>query len=471
MAISPSPQVSPELIAQLRSLCGDDAVIVDGDKVERLSKDFYWYSPVLRRQLEEKRADVAVRPPDLATLENVVASCCQAGVPVTVRGAGTGNYGQCIPLHGGVVLDLSALDRIHSVDGVAHVEPGARLGAIETKAREVGWELRCFPSTFVKASMGGFFCGGSGGIGSITWGGINCGDNVKSVTLLTVEEEPRRIRFEEGEALTALHTYGTTGIMIEIEMRLAPKRLYRQLAFSHADWSTLIDWTDEIARDTAIPKRLVTQFEDPIPEYFKPLKRYFRAGEHVTFLLIDEDHADNVKASAGKAGLACVYEKSLGDPMKPPYLTDYTWNHTTLWAIKADDSFTYLQAGFAANFREQIQMLWEKFPGEIVMHLEWVTGNAKMQKDSARMGSEGEVVVGSIPLVRFTSEERLQEIIDYCGAIGVGIANPHTFFLEEGGRHPNIEEKRALKQRADPHGLLNPGKMKTFAHNPFAGVA
>ncbi len=57
------------------------------------------------------------------------------------------------------------------------------------------------PSTWVKCTMGGFFCGGSGGIGSITWGGINAPGNVKSVTMMTCEEEPRLVRLEEAESL------------------------------------------------------------------------------------------------------------------------------------------------------------------------------------------------------------------------------------------------------------------------------
>jgi FAD/FMN-containing dehydrogenase len=42
-------------------------------------------------------------------------------VPVTVRGAGTGNYGQCVPLQGGIVLDLSLMDKLEAItqDGVA----------------------------------------------------------------------------------------------------------------------------------------------------------------------------------------------------------------------------------------------------------------------------------------------------------------------------------------------------------------
>ncbi len=462
------------LRTELREILGAEFLIESGESLETLSKDFYWYSPVLKRQLDDKRADVVARPASIAQAQTVVAACYRAGVPIVPRGAGTGNYGQCVPLYGGVVLDLARLDRIHSVaDGVVRAEAGARLGTIETVARAEGWELRCLPSTWMKSSLGGFFCGGSGGIGSITWGGINANDNVKSVTVMTCEAEPRLIRLEERDALKALHTYGTTGFLVEIEMRLAPKVDYDQLIFSAANWDTLLTWSDGAARNGGWVKRLVTQFQWPTPTFFKPLRKYFRDGEHVSFLLIDRSQTEEVVAAAEAAGLTCVYRQPLSDPPKPPFITDYTWNHTTLWAMKSDPTITYVQAGFGPNFREQFAELERRFPGEILLHLEWVAGNAKMMRSSS--GAAGApasgIVVGGIPLVYFKSEERLNEILAACAEIGVGIANPHTFYLEEGGRHPNIAEKRALKSSIDPRGLLNPGKMKSYPFNPFDAAA
>ncbi|HEY5079474.1 MAG TPA: FAD-binding oxidoreductase [Opitutaceae bacterium] len=458
-----------ELKLELRALVGAENLIDGGDGLEKLSKDFYWYSPVLKRQLENKVADMAARPANLAELTAVIAACCRARVPVVPRGAGTGNYGQCVPLYGGVVVDLSRLDRILSLEGgVAHVEAGARLGTIETEARKLGWELRCMPSTWVKCTMGGFFCGGSGGVGSITWGGINAPGNVKSVTMLTCEEVPRLIRLEEAESLKALHTYGTTGIMVEVEMRLAPKIDYDQLILSSPSWDRLLDWTDAAARNFEWRKRLVTQFEWPIPSYFKPLAKFTRPGEAISFLLIDREQAPEAIASAAAAGIDCTYQKPLPDPPKPPFLTDYTWNHTTLWGIKADPSITYVQSGFGSNFREQFAELRRRFPGEILFHLEWTAGNAKMMRGNAVAKNPDAIVCGGIPLIFFKSEERLNEIIACCEEIGVFIANPHTFVLEDGGRHPNIADKRAFKAQVDPGALLNPGKMRTYPVNPFA---
>ena len=151
-----------------------------------------------------------------------------------------------------------------------------------------------------------------------------------------------------------------------------------------------------------------------------------------------------------------------------PNLAEFTWNHTTLWALRADPTITYLQAGFGTDYKAKMEKLWAKFPGEILMHIEWTAGNSKMNQEIHRPLTGENVLVGGIPLVRYKSDERLQEILDYCEEIDVFIANPHTYFLEEGGLHPDIAEKRAFKDKMDPHSLLNPGKMKTYPKNPFA---
>src|SRR5271155_3907705 len=93
--------------AALASLLGDPArVLTHPQTVEQLSRDFYWYSPVLRKQLDGKVGEVVVQPLNAEETQNVLRYCHARDIPVTIRGAGTGNYGQAIPLHGGLILDL-----------------------------------------------------------------------------------------------------------------------------------------------------------------------------------------------------------------------------------------------------------------------------------------------------------------------------------------------------------------------------
>src|SRR5580658_7951402 len=115
--------------AALATLLGDPSrVLTRPQEVEQLSRDFYWYSPVLRKQLDGKVGDLVVQPLSDVEIQSVLRYCYARDLPVTVRGAGTGNYGQAVPLYGGVVLDLVRMDRIEAIqqDGMAVCEPGVR---------------------------------------------------------------------------------------------------------------------------------------------------------------------------------------------------------------------------------------------------------------------------------------------------------------------------------------------------------
>jgi len=56
------PLFLPALLSEIQTLVGPDHVITTGESLETLSKDFYWYSPVLKRQLDDMRAEAVVRP-------------------------------------------------------------------------------------------------------------------------------------------------------------------------------------------------------------------------------------------------------------------------------------------------------------------------------------------------------------------------------------------------------------------------
>lgn len=130
--------------------------ITDPPRVARLSQDFAWFSPVLKRQLTDKRADIAVRPRTEDEIRQVVAACAREAIPITLRGSGTGNYGQSVPLHGGVILDLSGYNAFGWVRGdTGRAQAGIRLADFDRQARPHGWELRWLPSTFRSATLGG----------------------------------------------------------------------------------------------------------------------------------------------------------------------------------------------------------------------------------------------------------------------------------------------------------------------------
>jgi FAD/FMN-containing dehydrogenase len=440
--------------AGLSSIVADPArVLTQPAVLDRLSHDFYWYSPVLRPKLVNKNGDVAVQPVDVDEVLAVLRYAGHFEIPVTVRGAGTGNYGQCVPLEGGIVLDLSLMDKLEEItpDGVAVCQPGLRLGALETEARKQGWELRMYPSTLVKASLGGFLAGGSGGIGSVTHGGLRDFDTVRAFEVVTMEEEPRVVLHEGPAVHEILHAWGTNGVLTRIWFALTKAVEWVQFMAAFKTYEQAFAWTETVATDAAWIKRLASVFEWPIPSFFTPIKKLVRDGKSLVLLMIAAEQKEALSDAAKLAGGEITFSGSYDGPRTQPLLSDYTWNHTTLWAMKADPAYTYLQCGFSpTECRTQFRLLRERFSQEILFHIEFMKNG------------DGVVIPGAIPVVRFTTEERLNEMIAFCRSIGVFVANPHVNYLEGGGRFRPDNIQLMAKQKYDPRGLLNPGKMISF---------
>jgi FAD/FMN-containing dehydrogenase len=454
--------MDPTHAAALSSILGDDArVLTQPQLVEQLSRDFYWYSPVLRKQLDGKTGDLVVQPVSVTEIQGVLRYCHAHDLAVTVRGAGTGNYGQAVPLRGGVVLDLAFMDRVEAIqpDGVAVCQPGARLGIVENEARKTGWELRCYPSTIVKASVGGFLGGGSGGIGSVAHGGLRDFQTVRAMEVVTMEAEPRVVK-HQGEAVhDILHAWGTNGVITRIWLALTPAVEWSQCAVAFDTFDSAFDFSERVANGASWIKRLVTTFEWPIPSFFIPVKRYAPAGKALVFFMIASTQLAELEAAAREAVGEVSYSGPYAGLGTRPLLSDYTWNHTTLWAIRADEAYTYLQCGFEpATVREQLRRLRERFGQEILFHMEFMKNG------------DGQVIPGAIPLVYFTSEKRLNEMIGFCREIGVFVANPHVNNVEGGGRYRADNAQLLAKKRYDPKGLMNPGKMITFETEAHAGA-
>lgn len=426
---------------------GEGRVLFDPASLAKHSKDYFWYSPVLDRQLKHKLADGIVIPANEQEVEAVLSLACRHRVPLTVRGSGTGNYGQAVPLEGGIVMDMSGLNRIIEIGpGYARVQSGVHIGALEKQVRAAGQDLCIYPSTFMKSTVGGFVSGGSGGVGSITWGNLWDG-NVLEAAVYTLEDRPRRMTVQGEDLFHYIHNYGTTGVTTELALRLAPRTEWVQTVAHFDRFEQALSFSEALSGDDAIAKRLVSALEWPIPSFFKPLAKVLEAGAAAVLMETAEGTQQQVAELAeqhnGRIGHVIPskdYRKRLG-------LSDFTWNHTTLWALKTDPGFTYLQADFSVgNMLEQIRQLKARFGDEVLHHIEWIR-------------SGGRLTPTSLPLVKYTDDNRLYEIIAAFEAMGVIIYDPHTWLLDDGGRGEIVKMQRKKKEN-DPSGLLNPGKLR-----------
>jgi FAD/FMN-containing dehydrogenase len=431
----------------ISELAGIETITEPG-QLTKLSLDYYHFSPVLQPQLADKRGDLVVRPTSEAQVLQVAAACVKHKVPLTVRGAGTGNYGQCIPLAGGVILDTTKMNAIRWLEpGRAGVEPGVKMAAFDKKAREMGWELRMVPSTYRTATIGGFISGGSGGIGSILYGQLRDRGNLHAVRVVTLEDEPRVMELRGDAVQKVNHAYGTNGIITELEIPLAPAYPWAEIIVTFNDFMTAARFGQALGEADGLIKKLISIHASPIPSYFGALKNYLREGKPCAILIISESCLEPFRELVREYRGEVTYEKSAQEAQKGTSLIEFTWNHTTLHARSVDPSLTYLQTFFFDL--ERVEHLYHHFGDEVMMHLEFLR-------------SQGQVIPAGLQIVRYTTEERLNEIIRYHEDCGALIANPHTYILEDGGRKVIDPEQLQFKEKVDPYGLMNPGKMRAW---------
>jgi len=365
--------------------------LVENPKLIRtFSRDFFWYSPVLKARMDDLVADFVVCPNNEEEIIETLRVCYAHNVPVTTRGAGTGNYGQAIPMRGGCVLFLRNMNKVKSVaPGRVVVEPGCILKDLDAHCKaHSGQEIRMFSSTWATATIGGFIAGGSGGVGSVTWGSLRDLGNIIRLRVVTMEESPRILELS-GESLARVsHAYGTNGIITEVEMPLAPAYDWVEMMLTSEDFVEATKFADDLANEDGVLIKLASVYEAPTAHaYFKKVQPH-------------------------------VLQVRYGYP-----------DHIAL-----------------------IETMRKHFPGEVIQHLEAI-----------RM--EGKIAFAGLSLVKFTTEERLDEIVRVHEEEGALIFNPHRYTLEEGGRQHIDDTQLEFKREADPRGLLNPGKMITW-HNP-----
>jgi FAD/FMN-containing dehydrogenase len=421
--------------------------------VRQKSRDFFWYSPVLNAQLRDKTADAVLIPRDEADVLRIAAACVRHRVPITARGSGTGNYGQAVPLQGGIVLDMTALDAIAwQRPGMVRVGPGRKLLDLDRETRPQGWELRMHPSTKRTATIGGFVAGGSGGIGSVTWGGLREPGNVGMARIVTMEETPRVIELRDADAQAVNHAYGTTGLITALEMPLAPAWDWVDLIVAFPTFLDAARCGHALALSDGIMKKLAAPIAWPIPASFRLIEDHCPEGHAILIAMVAAPSLPAFKSllRQHRAG-TITYEKPSDETPGETPLYEYTWNHSTLQVLKRDRGVTYLQALFpAARLLDSVAEMEAMFPDEVMPHLEFI-----------RVG--GQVTASGLPVLRYTTEERLRAIIAAYREHGVSIADPHVYTLEDGAGHKRVDsDQLSFKRQHDPHGLLNPGKMRSF---------
>jgi FAD/FMN-containing dehydrogenase len=427
--VSASPTTIEALRAELVDLLGERGVSADERTRARASVDEATMSPILTEQLPLGLADLVASPASADEIAATLHAAVRHGVPVTTRGKGTGNYGQGIPLHGGLVLDTSRARAVVEVgDGWITAEAGTSMVALEQAAAAAGQQLWMYPST-AQSTIGGFLSGGSGGTGSIAHGSNWQG----FVTALDIAlpGEPGLVHVEGDEAQPFVHTYGTAGVIARATVRLEPLQDWRAVYATFPTFEQALVAVRTLRGLTPVP-RLVSADRAAIAATLPtdPAIATDRASLRGIIDAAALDEAQDLITFAG--GTVEDVREGLQQTTKVSMLS---YNHPIWWLKRntPDTEYFHVEVGGEALI-DRIAEVEAVYPGAM-LHIE-----------AAHLGPIGMLTAP------YTGAEDVYAGYPLLRDLGVRVHSPHQYYVDHG-----VEELLALKQQTDPEGLLNPG--------------
>jgi FAD/FMN-containing dehydrogenase len=433
--VSPlSPDRAATVAAELEQL-GVDGISTDRAQLLKVSSDWSRMSPVLAEKVPPGRyvADLAVRPTTAEQVATVLRVAFEHDVPVTPRGAGTGNYGQATPFDGGLLLDLRSLDAVTVNDGgTVTAGAGARLTAIDKVVRAAGRDLWIFPST-KSSTVGGFVGGGSAGTGTIEHGTTTDG-YVVSATIAPMDGSGSLFTVRGEDLAPFVHTYGVTGVLVEVEVRTDPAR----------DWTALYAAFDSYAALVAVHRTLLdlpqlprlASADDPalVPSLPSPVEL---DPERYSLRVIAESSTAGEIGRRVTAGGGDIVA-SLDDYAETDRLSGMSYNHPVYFLQRANPEQTWFHMETGGS------PLWDDpdgvraaYDGPVHLHLE-LMGRGPLAMVVASYRDEDAVLAG-VPKLE---------------SLGIGVHSPHQWYVDR-----QVELAIATARTTDPKGLLNPGKL------------
>jgi len=431
-----------ELEQELRGILGDRGVSNEPRVRERASTDGAWMSPIIAAQLPLGLADLVAFPTSAEQVAQVVGAAARHGIAITPRGKGTGNYGQGIPLHGGLVVDLSRARAIVEVgDGYITAEAGAQMVALEQAAWATDQALWMYPST-MQSSIGGFLAGGSGGTGTIEHGSNDQG-YVLALDVVHGDGSGELVHVEGDEAQQYVHNYGTAGIIARATVRLEPLRDWRGLYASFPDFPSALSVLREVGRITP-PPRLVSA-DNPVISAALPPDDAIPAGRSSMRVILSTDTIEAATSLIEGAGgrIEDIREGS----QTSARISMLSYNHPIEWLQKSIPTPTFHVEVSGDALVERIAEVEAVYPNG-VLHIE-----------------AGRTVPIGMLAGDYESPEQVYAGIAALNALGVGVHNPHQWNVDF-----EVERTVELARTTDPRGLLNPGKLNPEYSGPRKGA-
>lgn len=215
-------KVTPELVEQFEAIA--PGKVITGDSINPdYSKD---EMPIYGTGAPE----VLIEATSTEAVSSIVKLCYEHSIPVIPRGAGTGLTGAGVAHQGGVMIDMTKMNRILEYDMenfVVRVQPGVLLNDLAEDAQKRG--LLYAPDPGEKfATLGGNVATNAGGMRAVKYGATR--DYVRAMTVVLPTGEVVKLGATVSKTSTGyslinmlIGSEGTLGIITELTLKLLAK--------------------------------------------------------------------------------------------------------------------------------------------------------------------------------------------------------------------------------------------------------
>ena len=277
--------------------------------------------------------------------------------------------------------------------------------------------------------------------------------------MVTVEETPRLVELCGRDVLKVLHAYGVNGIITEVEVPLAP---WQPWARAHRASSRALGRGEvrlRARRAEGIAKKEIGVFDGRIPPLLKRIAPLVPAGAAMAIVMVSEPQAPVLAEMVADHGGEIVFARGAeeaeaaafdGKGSMPP-LYEYTWNHTTLHALKVEPAITYLQVRFPAGGEIALVEELERTLGDELARASRIPAPLR---PGLRLGP----AASALPVAGAARRGRR----DRSRRWAARRRNPHSYVLDDAGWKRTDAPQAEFKSLADPHGLMNPGKLRAW---------
>ena len=184
--------------------------------------------------------DYVVRPKSTNEVSRIVRLAYENDIPVTARGAGTGLAGGAVPVAGGIVLDMSGMNRILEVDIdniQVVVEPGIVQDSLNDALKPYGFFFPPNPGSSAMCTIGGMIAYNASGMRCVKYGTTRNYVRDLEVVLADgtiIHTGSKMLKSAAGYDLTQLiiGSEGTLGIVTKASLKIAPLPKTRKLVIA-----------------------------------------------------------------------------------------------------------------------------------------------------------------------------------------------------------------------------------------------